>query len=157
VVTIAVGTYPSAVGVTLDGSKVYVVRDGAGQLLVIDAATHAITATVPVPVSSLIGTGAVAFTPDGTRAYVVSAGVATVIDTATNAVVTSFTPGAMTARAAVSPDGSMVYFVNGFDGTVTAFDTATHTHQGTTLVGGLPHGVVIARDGVHAFVTVPAR
>src|SRR5262249_46874432 len=36
-------------------------------------------------------------------------------------------------------------------------DTATHTLQSTTFVGGFPHGIVITRDGAHAFVTVPAQ
>jgi YVTN family beta-propeller protein len=67
--TIPVGSGPSGVAVTPDGTKVYVANNGFGfgtNVSVIDAATNTVIATIPVGSSP----SNVAVTPDGRRVYV---------------------------------------------------------------------------------------
>jgi YVTN family beta-propeller protein len=67
---IPVGSAPYGVAVTSDGSKVYVT--GAYGVAVIDTATDAVTATIPVETMYCQGPGAggVAVSPDGSKVYV---------------------------------------------------------------------------------------
>ena len=85
--TIQVGDTPSNLAVTPDGKFLYVMI-AIGTVQVVDTAQRTIVANIPVG-----GTGDIAITPDGARAYV-AAGLVVVIDTATNVVIHSFTPEA---------------------------------------------------------------
>jgi YVTN family beta-propeller protein len=76
--------------VSPDGSNVYVANSGAGDeaagtISVIDAATNAVTATIP-GVNAPFG---IAVSPDGVRVYVTNEGSnnVSVIDTATEGVI----------------------------------------------------------------------
>jgi YVTN family beta-propeller protein len=71
---------------------------------VIDVATG--TASAPIPVTAL-GTLSHAVTPDGSKLYVAGVGAnkVTVIDTATDTVVTTLTVGNNPAAVAVRSDG----------------------------------------------------
>jgi YVTN family beta-propeller protein len=151
--TLAVGSYPSGVGVSPDGSKLYVVRDYNGQVQIRSTATLALLQTITTS-STNGGFGSVTFTPDGSRAYITGWGI-TVLDTATDQVVATFSAG-FCANLALTPDGSRVYCSDGWQGAVYGFDTATHTLQSTTPVAGLPGALAITRDGSKAFVAVPA-
>jgi YVTN family beta-propeller protein len=151
--TLAVGSYPSGVGVSPDGSKLYVVRDYSGQVQIRSTSTLALLQTIATP-STNGGFGSVTFTPDGSRAYITGWGI-TVLDTATDQVVATFSAG-FCANLALTPDGSRVYCSDGWQGAVYGFDTATHSLQSTTPVAGLPGAVAITRDGSKAFVAVPA-
>jgi YVTN family beta-propeller protein len=151
--TLAVGSYPSGVGVSPDGSKLYVVRDYNGQVQIRSTSTLALLQTITTA-STNGGFGSVTFTPDGSRAYITGWGI-TVLDTATDQVVATFSAG-FCANLALTPDGSRVYCSDGWQGAVYGFDTATHTLQSTTPVAGLPGALAITRDGSKAFVAVPA-
>lgn len=153
IATIPVGVYPSAVGVSPDGRKLYVVRDYSGVLAILDAATHATLRTLAIPRTNG-SMGSIAFTPDGTRAYVTS-GAVLVLDVASDQVLTSFSAG-FCANLAFTPDGAQVYCVDSWMGAVYGFDTATHTLRSTTNVAGLPSSIAITQDGRRAFVAVPA-
>ena len=88
------------VAMSPDGKKVYVmsflIPAGApfftSQVTVVDAATNAIAATIPVGAD-----GGISITPDGGKLYVVnaSANEVSVIDTATNAIVATVPVGAL--------------------------------------------------------------
>lgn len=151
--TLAVGSYPSGVGVSPDGSKLYVVRDYNGQVQVRSTSTLALLQTITTP-STNGGFGSVTLTPDGSRAYITGWAI-TVLDTATDLVVATFSAG-FCANLAITPDGSRVYCSDGWQGAVYGFDTVTHTLQSTTPVAGLPGALAITRDGSKAFVAVPA-
>jgi YVTN family beta-propeller protein len=75
------------IAVTPDGGHAYVIGDG-GHVWVIDTVKNAVVATVPVAsvADPLLG---IAFTPDGTRAYVTcgNTGLIYVLDATTNHVV----------------------------------------------------------------------
>jgi YVTN family beta-propeller protein len=87
--TITVGTDPTGVAVTPDGSKAYVANYGtiaspANTVSVIDTATNTVGSTITVG----LGPVGVAVTPDGSKVYVANQrdGTVSVIDTATNTV-----------------------------------------------------------------------
>ncbi|MGE0143458.1 MAG: YncE family protein [Planctomycetota bacterium] len=153
--SISVGDYPAGVGVTPDGRSLLVVRDYSGLLLVIDTATHVVRTTIPIVRSFSGGVGSVVFTPDDRYAFVIS-GAVTVLDLSTMSIVTSYGAGFSIASAAITPDGSQVWFVDGWTGVINGFDTRTHASVGAIQVGSLPREVAIGVDGRTAFVTIPA-
>jgi len=97
---------------------------------------------------------AVAVSADGSRAYVTNEGSGTVsvIDTATNSVVSTITVGSLPTVLAISPDGSQIYVDNYSSGTVSVIDPTTNTVKATINVGGDPYGVVFSPDGSRAYV-----
>jgi DNA-binding beta-propeller fold protein YncE len=111
----------------------------------------------------------VAFSPDGSFAYVAGNGWVSVIDTATHTEIdlnpaTTFVDGIRVPGSfgvAFSPDGSLAYVV-GAQGTVSVIDTATHTIIDTNpatpaidgiSVGANSRGVAVSPDGSLVYVT----
>ena len=97
----------------------------------------------------------VAVSPDGTRAYVCNHGSHTVsvIDTATNQVLTDIRVGIAPWEVAVSPDGTRAYVCNAAGGTVSVIDTATHQVLTDIRVGNGPTGIAVSPDGTRAYVS----
>ena len=129
----------------------YIANRSSATVSVIDTATNAVTATVPV------GSGpfGVAVSPDGSRVYVSNQNDSTVsvIDTATNTVTATVPVGSRPEGVAVSPDGSRVYVGNGLSGTVSVIDTTTNTVSATVTVDhGGPIGVAVNPDGSRVYV-----
>ena len=96
--------------------------------------------------------------PDGRRAFVPTGiGRLTVIDTASNAVVTTI-PTADDPRdnpvgVAVTPDGSRAYATNRGAGTVAVVDTQRNSLISRIDVDRGPNGAAVAPDGSHLYVT----
>ena len=89
-----------------------------------------------------------AVTPDGSKVYVPNYGSDTVsvIDTATNTVITTIPVGATPWGVAVTPDGSRVYVANSGDNAVSVIDTISNTVIGSPIPVGsqpLPFGIFI--------------
>src|SRR5580704_4998269 len=85
-----------------------------------------------------------------------SSGNVSVIDTATNMVVTTVTVPFGANGVAVTPDGRHAYvaddnFVG--QGTVSVIAAASNTVAATIPVGRFPNGVAVTPDGAHAYVT----
>jgi YVTN family beta-propeller protein len=102
--TIPVGSGPSGVAVTPDGTKVYVANAFFGfgtNVSVIDAATNTVIATIPAGSAP----GNVAVTPDGRRVYVTNfqSNNVSVIDTATNTVTATIPVGGQPGGVAIQP------------------------------------------------------
>jgi YVTN family beta-propeller protein len=164
-----------------DGDVAYV-TDGGGfvgySVSVIDTATHTVVDTNPAtPAVDPIVVGGwpqrVAFSPDGSFAYVTNQGSGTVsvIDTATHTVidadpatpvVDSYLVGGAPYGVAFSPDGGFAYVTNANGNTVSVIDTATHTvidadpatpGVDAISVGGGPREVAFSPDGSLAYVT----
>jgi YVTN family beta-propeller protein len=77
----------------------------------------------------------------------------TVIDVATNAIVTTITVGSVPEGVAVNPAGTRVYITNSVTpGTVSVIDTATNTVIATIPVGNAPFGVAVNPAGTRAYV-----
>ena len=143
----AAGGAPATPG---DPASIYVTNQTTSTVSVVDPATNAIIATIPVGP----GPEGIAVTPDGSKVYVANSfsDTVSVIDTATNTVVATVTVGSGPVGIAVSPDGSQVYVTNSHSGTVSVIDTATDTVINTIPVGFAPQSVVFSPDGATAYV-----
>src|ERR1019366_9235550 len=163
---IKVGQNPEVIAITPNGRTAYVVSPGPGTVTPIFTATN--TADKPIKVGSFpwdkpikggLTPRAIAITPNGRTAYVVSEfpGTVTPIFTATNTAdkpikipysssyVPSSTPG---QRLIVStPDGRTVYAVSDTTGTVTPIFTATSTAGKPIKVGKDPYNLAITPNG----------
>ena len=163
--TIDVGDQPSSIAVTPAGDLVYVLG-AAGVVEAIDTTSNLIIASVPVG-----GTGRIAITPDGTRAYV-AAGNVTVIDTKTNEVLASFAPEVAAAAdifnfsvaIAIAPDGAHAYAAvhtwlynwQGFSATggIAVIDTATNTVTDRVELWSQPGSVAVTPDGSRVYAGI---
>jgi YVTN family beta-propeller protein len=146
------GKYADGVAVSPNGAVVYVASE-SGVVNVIDTATNTVTATIQVGNSGLADF--VAFSPDGSKAYVThyTGNSVTVIDTASNTVVADIAVDSCYA-VAVSPDGSRAY-VSG-SGTVSVIDTSSNsvidTITNNAAGSGTSTGIAVSRDGKLVYV-----
>jgi len=141
IATIPVGQGPIGVAVTPDGTKVYVANNVTSTVSVINTATNTVIATLPT-VGGLID---VEITPDGTEAFVTGGPSTTIIDTATDTVISSFPLGAV--KFAFTSDGTKIYAPKPlFD--VSVIDVASGTSIATIPVGENPVDVAITPDAV---------
>jgi gliding motility-associated-like protein len=75
-----------------------------------------------------------------------------VINTATDAVVSTIPVGSNPLWVSVSPDGSFVYVANYSSNTISAINSATNAVVATIPVGTNPIGVVVSPDGSKVYV-----
>ncbi|QYL20729.1 Ig-like domain-containing protein [Mycolicibacterium diernhoferi] len=125
-----------SIAISPDGNRGYFTNgDDGGSISVIDtnptsAAYNTVVATIPMTYAS----AGVAFSPNGSRAYVTSwsSNYMSVINTATNTVTSSFAVRDVTylGNVVVSADGKTAYIATNW---VTAIDTATHTTTATII------------------------
>ena len=130
---------------------------------VINTATNAVTATVPVGSGPL----GVTVTSDGAKVYVANQGgnpftssggsgnTVSAINASTNAVSGTATVGSGAFATAVTPDSSKVYVTNygaGSGNTVSVVNPATNAVTATVTVGTGPLGIAITPDGSKAYV-----
>ncbi|KRE27642.1 hypothetical protein ASG82_14760 [Mycobacterium sp. Soil538] len=96
----------------------------------------------------------VAFSPNGTRAYVANAldNTVSVIDTATNSVTATIAVGEMPRGVAVNPAGTRAYVTNLLDGTVSVIRTSTNTVVATIPVGTSAERVAVSPGGTRVYV-----
>ena len=141
---------PAALAQT-EGGRAYVTSWGGDSVSVIDLATNAVVATIPVGDQPM----GVAVTPDATRAYVTNqrSNSVSVIDTATNAVVATVPVGESPQGIRVNPSGTEVWVANAFAGGVSVIDTATNTVIATVAVSRFAHDVAFLPDGSRAYVS----
>jgi len=145
-----VGVQPAAAA----SPRAYVSDFVRNSVVVIDTATNAVVAGVPVGVLP----SGVATTPDGAFAYVANqGGTVSVISTATNTVVATVPLGPSPFDVAITPDGAFAYVTasSQTQHTVAVISTATNAVVKTIDVGpGGPRRVAITPDGAFAYVTV---
>jgi len=117
---------------------------------VIDTATNAVIATIPV--ESL--PHGVAIDPAGARVYVTNSesDSVSVIDTATNTVVARVPVGNYPAGILVNPSGTRVYVANTYGNSVSVIDTATHAVKATLPAGSGAGGIAIDPAGTRMCV-----
>lgn len=106
------------------------------------------------PIAVGNGPQSVAFSPDGTTAYVTmySDDVVTPIDAVTGEVGTPIPVGAGPIWAAFTPDGTKAYVANNGDNTVSVINVASATVTSTVTVGTQPQAIVVTPDGTKAYV-----
>jgi YVTN family beta-propeller protein len=150
--TIPVGSEPTGIAITPDGTRAYFANASDG-IDVVEIATNTVVDTIFVNVPA-----AVAITPDGTHAYTLSNNppidnhvdeTVTVIDTATNTVVGSpITIGLavpiVVFTIAVTPDGTGVYVPNASAQSVSVICTTSNTVTGSVGVGDFPVAVAFS-------------
>jgi len=133
------------------GPFLYVPNFGDGTVSVIDTFSNTLSAP-----ALTVGTApaTVAVSGDESVAYVAnnSSNTVSVINTATNAVLTTVAVGNNPAGVAVSPNGANVYVTNFNSGTVSVINAATNTVISTVNIGGNPYGVALSPNGAFAYV-----
>jgi YVTN family beta-propeller protein len=120
---------------------------------VISVASGTVTSTIPVGP----GPFGVAFTPDGSKAYVTNGYTVSVITVASGTVTSTIpvgkSPVGVAFGVAFTPDGSTAYVTTYGSGTVSVITVASGTVTSTIPVGPDPHGVAFTSDGSTAYVT----
>lgn len=147
-------SWPGTVAVSPDGQSVYV-TEGGSSLAIVDAASKAVDATIPIPE----GAGLVAVSPDGTHAYVAGYSALSVVDLAARTVTASIGVPERVWAMVLSPDGSRAYLssrgpyasVDG-DGSVAVVDLQSETLAATIPVQIDPAGIAVSRDGGTVYV-----
>lgn len=151
---ITVGSFPSGIVISPDGTTAYVDNGGSGsngKVTPVDLATGA--AGTPIPV----GTGPldIAITPNGATLYVTDWGDGKVvpISTATNTAGPAIPVGNSPFDIAITPDGATAYVANCGSNTVTPINLATNTPGTPIPVGNCPEGIAITPNGSTAYVS----
>jgi YVTN family beta-propeller protein len=164
--TVEVGRGPLGVAIRPDRKEVYVTNFGTDRpalgevgntISVIRTASNKVIATITV---GKLPSG-IAFTPDGSRAYVTNRGddTVSVIDTRIRTELTTVPVQYKPANVAITPDGRHAYVTNFGDPfpslgtTVSVIDTTTNTVVATIPNVGLgPLGLAVTPDGAHVYV-----
>jgi phospholipase C len=152
-------TNPFGVAATPDGSQVWVTESGTNTVSVIPTGGSA-----PNKIASTIVVGiyphGIAITPDGKTAYVANTGPNTgpggsetvsVVDVASQKVTATVNVGEAPMTVTISPSGSLV-FVTCADGVYVIKAAGGHVDRLDERLRN-PHGVAIAPDGKHAYIT----
>ena len=143
--TVPAGDHPTDVQVTPDGSEVWVSNRFDGTITVIDTSSDTVSTTIPNLGIGLIDD--ITFTPDGTKAYVVTDNTSgtiktAIVDTVTRTVIgTITTPGAQ-EKILFSPDGLTGYIPQQMVGapnsrSTIVFDPATNTFDPSDTISVL--------------------
>ena len=134
---VSVGNTPVKAATTPDGTTALVANAGDGTLSVMNMASKSVTKTITLqaPDGAQVTPNNIAFTPDGSRAYVSDhacnnnpESTMFIIDMATLTVSGTFPTFCYPSGLAVSPDGSQVWVASRGDGRVDVFDTSTNAH-----------------------------
>jgi YVTN family beta-propeller protein len=133
------------------GSRVVI---AAGVVALVAFAGGCVSADGPTADPSMPGSGSPAEGIAGT-VWVANEGghSLSVIDAATNAVVTTVEGIAGPHNVQVGPDGNRVYAVSGHARTVAVLDAATYRLAGVAATGAGPSHVVLTPDGQKTYVT----
>ncbi len=112
---------------------------------------RAVAALADVLVLAADGTSA---SPPSAKAYILNLNnTISVIDTATNQVISTFPVAAGPTGVAVNPDGTRIWVTGGdFRGIAAVFDAATHKLVAVVPVGKAPWGVVVNPAGTLVYV-----
>lgn len=149
------GTDPEEFDITRDGALLFVSNEDAAQASVVEVATGAIRAAVPVGEEP----EGVTVSPDGKFVYVTceDPGTIAVIDASTYKPVKSFKVGRRPRSVAFLPDSSRAYVTAENDGAVVVVDATRHRPIQQISLGqpGVikPMHVIMSPDGRRAYVS----
>jgi len=151
---IRVGQMPGAIAITPDGKTAYVTSETTATVTPIRTATN--TALRPIRVGSpgpYPDPEAIAITPDGKTAYVLNAGGVTPITIATGRARRQIPVDPFAGELAMTPDGKIVYAVDGLYGILYPIRTATGTAlRAIRFAGPLFGGVAFTPDSRFVYV-----
>jgi phospholipase C len=154
-VDVHVGFVPTYVTANPAGTQVWVADTGPqtgaaspSGISILSTATNTVTGDVRLPG----GPEQIAFSPDGSRAYVTTAEGLVVISTSSLRAIGLVAGLGDPHGVAVSPDGKTIYVTNTEQGLVDVISAATDRVTGTIGVGQLPWDIVISSDGSTMYV-----
>jgi YVTN family beta-propeller protein len=147
--TVVVGGLLSLASLAHAAPFAYVTQPQFGSVAVVDTATNAVVATVPVGFNPF----GVAVHPSGAHVYVgnTDENTVSVIRVTDNTVVATVPVEIGPAGLAVHPDGSRLYVANEASGTVSVIDTATNAAV-SVAVGTGPRGIAVNPAGTRVYV-----
>jgi YVTN family beta-propeller protein len=151
---VPIGGQPHDVAVTPDGTSAWVADPARGTVVVLDPATGATTATIPIPEGP---PQMVTFSPDGSRAYVSVFDAAyrrnflDFVDTRTRVILASVPVGKGPYGVGTTPDGRKLYVPLFADAHMDVLDTATAAVVGHVEEQPNPQWVAVSRDGRWAY------
>ena len=147
---IPVGHGPKGIGITPDGSTVYVANDGEGTVSVILSSGNSVIDTIEVGGAPT----EVAVTPDGKHVYITNSGshLVSVIRTSDNTWLMNIDVGPGPSGVVVTPDGRSVYVANHQAGMVSVIRTLDNEVIKIVDVGAGPNGISITPDGSTVYV-----
>jgi YVTN family beta-propeller protein len=129
-------------------------------LLMVAGASLAPTDPTPTQTTTVsVGTNpqGIAFTPDGSRAYVANSGgsstTVSVVDTATNTVSSTITVGSRPTDVVVTPDGTKAYVTNLSSNSVSVINTSNNSVGTPVPVGSSPVAAAVSPDGTKVYVS----
>jgi YVTN family beta-propeller protein len=147
--SIAVGSVPTDIEVDRAGTYAYVTNQFSSNVGVIDLATSAQVATIPVSGDPY----RVVLSPDGTSLFVTgNADSLFIVDVASRAIAARLAVGLDANGVAANYSGTRLYVSNQSDGTVSEVDLTTNSVLRTIPVGGHPQELVLSPGGTLLFV-----
>lgn len=154
--TIAVGAYPHGIRISPDGKQAWVANLKGGTVSVIDTQTRKQIAQIAVGK----GPAQVGFTPDGRLSFVSLSeeNRVAVIDPVSREVMRKVSVGTVPIQVHSTPDSRLLLVANQGTqkkpgSTVSVIDLETFKTVKTIETGRGAHGVVVDREGRHAYVT----
>ena len=146
--TIPVGNEPLSIAVSSISSRAYAANIFDGTVSVINTKSNSVIATVQVPQPE-----AVCVSPDGSKVYVTSTFVVTVIDAATNSIIATIPVSSAAYGIVASQDGKWLYVTNILSNTVMVISTTTNSVTATIVVGSHPVSAIMSPDGKLVYIT----
>lgn len=143
--SIPVGAFPTAVAVSADCRRVYVVNSSANSVSVLDADARERITTITVGRRPY----GIALSPDGCLAYVANAAddSVSIIDTDACAVTSTIGVDGAPYGVAIDADGDRLYVTNQGADSLSVINAMTDTVIATMDVGAGPTGVAVTPDG----------
>ena len=146
---VQVGSAPAHVALSADGARAYTANQFGNSLSIVDVATSAVVATVPL--SS--GGFNVLADPGSSRVYVTtSSGMLHVVDASIPSVIAQVQVGAASNGLALDRSAGLLYVSSISAGTISVVSTATNTVTKTYTVGPMPQRIALSADGKKLFV-----
>ena len=148
---ITVGTAPRGIAITPNGARAYVTNYLSGSVSVIDLATKAVVATIPLGATTFpVGT---AVTPDGSTVYVADSEGVVPIKTATNTAGAAIPgSGPEDFELSITPNGARAYALNS-SGQVIPIELGPASSGAGIVLPAFPNDIAILPDGSRAYAT----
>jgi YVTN family beta-propeller protein len=160
---ISVGTAPTDVAMSPDGSYVYVANSGSNSVSVIQTSDNTVATTI-----AITGPEKLVVSPDGAYVYVTtwanSLAAVSIIQTSDNTVTGTIPLDHRLDGIAVSPDGTAIYTTYDTSytfqdhlyvhGTVSIINAASHNLTNTVLFDDYLQGVATSSDGAYLYLAI---
>ena len=138
------GRRPRSIAFMPDGKHAYINAENDASVVLVDSVKHETIKAISLGEPGVIKPMGVLLSPDGSKLFVTSGRGQKlfILDTATNAVTSSFEVGKRPWGLALSPDGKMLFTANGPSDDVSAVDLATQKVTTKVPCGKSPWGVI---------------